>query len=258
MQKTIANHELGELIGSGIYSNIYARINNNYQEKIAIKVLKQTRQEYAERFNLEFEILSSLSHPNILRVYDFGDGNGNLFFTMQRWENSLFDYLENPPFHLEPNERKFTMKEKMSLLQELLKGIEALHKKQIIHRDICPQNILINSDLSLCICDFGLAKVGETELTNSNKSNPKIYGAPEQDTLLTNATFHSDIYSFCVLAYQLLTGVLPKGNRIQNIQIFQNNFPTPLAQIIEYGLSTSPEERPYINELKTAFSFLSN
>jgi serine/threonine-protein kinase len=173
-------------------------------KKIILKTLdtnKLSDNSILERFKREAKILASLSHPNIIKVLDFGTYNEFFYISFEHFDsNNLRDLI---------NKNNLSVNDKINLLVQLLNALKAAHKNQIIHRDIKPENILVNSNLELKIADFGLALViNENSLTNNTSIlGTPTYMAPEQ--INGEKTFQTDIFSTGLVAYELFTGINP-------------------------------------------------
>ena len=214
-------------------------------EIVALKLLKLPSPKYEERFIQEAKLLKKINSENILRVYEISKNDDYLFYSMEYYDKVLTEYLDPLPFTSAKAVIKLSASQKLHILKAIADGINVLHQRQIVHRDIAPNNILINSGtLKIVLCDLGLSKVGDVEMPESEKGNPKLYGAPEQDYSLGNATFASDIYSFGVLAYQFLSGFLPKGNIVRDLKSLITYIPNEISNLITNCINTDSDNRP--------------
>ncbi len=209
-------------------------------KKIILKTLdtnKLSDNSILERFKREAKILASLSHPNIIKVLDFGTYNEFFYISFEHFDsNNLRDLI---------NKNNLSVNDKINLLVQLLNALKAAHKNQIIHRDIKPENILVNSNLELKIADFGLALViNENSLTNNTSIlGTPTYMAPEQ--INGEKTFQTDIFSTGLVAYELFTGINPILG--DEITITINNIINFNDEKLNYAIEKLPlEVRPVI------------
>ncbi|MFH0930311.1 MAG: sigma 54-interacting transcriptional regulator [Candidatus Zixiibacteriota bacterium] len=195
-------YEIVQLIGKGTISNVFKAQDVIEQRIVALKVLCSEGQEDVERFKKEFLLLSQIKHPNIVKVFDFGFTNdGNPFFSMEFIEGKDFR-----GYFKELDYQKF-----YQILIEILKTLEFLHSKGIIHGDIKPSNIFISSDEEgnpvVKFTDFGFAEYGKV-LEQLYWKGTIPYLAPE---IIRGEEYNHqvDLYSLGVMLYEVLTGKLP-------------------------------------------------
>jgi serine/threonine-protein kinase len=177
------------------------------EKRVALKISSFTDKDMlaTRRFRREATLAMRLIHPNIVRVYDVGQENGHSFLAMELIDGQPLDAalsagLSDPS----PAGRR-------ALLMQALAGLECAHAQGVVHRDIKPENMLISKAGVLKIADFGLAKGnGDDRITASGvMGGSPSYISPEQITDIYRADGRSDLYSFGVLAYELLTERLP-------------------------------------------------
>lgn len=197
---------LKQLLGTGGMGSVYLASDSLLgDEPIAIKVLHVElckNEKHTQRFLREVKLTRKVTHPNVVRTFDAGEENGRLFFTMEYARGvTLKERLQNQ----EPLEAYLTA----VIIREVCKGLQAIHDAEIIHRDLKPGNIILTSDDSVKITDFGVAKPGVSDLTGHNEIIGSIpYMAPEV-WVGKNVGPQADIYALGVVAYEMLTGVLP-------------------------------------------------
>ncbi len=220
--KEIAGYHLAERIGSGGMGDVYKAYNKDLQRMAAVKILHQ--KNMADRFRNEAYIQSSISHPNIACLYEYIILNDTPCIIMEYVEGeSLDNYLHR--------KGKLSNEETESIIRQIASALAYLHKKDILHRDVKPQNFKIQTDGKVTMLDFGIAK---------SKYTPKLtqqgfvvgtteYMAPEQ--FQQQVEKKSDIWSLGILAYELITGYLP----------FEANNPVTLRSKIEKGSFTNPK-----------------
>jgi serine/threonine protein kinase len=155
-----------------------------------------------ERFKREAKILAQLSHPNIIKVFDFG--NWNNFFYIS------FEYFPSQNLRKALKKQKYSDSQKFHLLQQMVSALQTAHENNIIHRDLKPENILVADNLSLKLADFGLAHVDDdTRLTMPNALiGTPAYMAPEQ-IKGDEISLQSDLFSLGIIIFELFTGKHP-------------------------------------------------
>ncbi len=186
------------------------RADGAFKREVALKLplLGQLRQDLAQRFAVERDILASLEHPNIARLYDAGvDTGGCPYLAME--------YVQGQPLTDWCNAQSLGLSDRLKLFLHVLEAVRFAHEKQVIHRDLKPSNILVTQSAQVRLLDFGVAKLLEGD-TADKTSLTSIYGraltpdyaSPE---LLRGdlVDARSDIYSLGVLLYELLTGTRP-------------------------------------------------
>lgn len=195
-----------KMIGGGGMANVYLANDTILDREVAIKVLRPEfvdDPEFIERFDREAQAATSLSHPNIVNIYDVGEDEDILYIVMEYVEGmTLKEYIvANRPLPVETA---------IDIMKQLTNAIAHAHMSGLIHRDIKPQNILINPSGHVKVTDFGIAiALSATSLTQTNSILGSVhYLSPEQARGGT-ATKKSDIYALGVLFYELLTGEMP-------------------------------------------------
>ncbi len=171
---------------------------------VALKLLIRDQGE-RERFRVEAEAIAAMAHPNIVAIYEIGEYDGQLFFTMQYVEGcNLREYVER---------QQVSSKTAAAIVETVARAIHYAHQRGILHRDLKPANILMDVDGQPHITDFGLAKniARDTELTTSGTiMGTPGYMAPEQATgKVRNLTVATDVYGLGAILYALLTGEAP-------------------------------------------------
>lgn len=201
-------YEIREKLGSGGTALVYKGYDTLLGRMVTIKLLREefiSDTELVKRFHREAQAVASLSHGNIVSVYDVGHIDGLPFIVMEYVEGeSLKEYIKR--------KGRLAVDESVKVICQILDAIQYAHEHHIVHRDIKPQNILFARDGRVKVTDFGIA-VGLSDVTQTYNSSNSIMGSvhyisPEQVQGLP-ATEKSDIYSVGVTLYEMFTGDLP-------------------------------------------------
>jgi len=199
-------YEIIEKIGSGGMSTVYKAKDNVLNRFVAVKVLKNeflNDEEFIKRFRSESLAYASLSHPNIVSIFDVGEYKGQYYIVMEYINGKTLKEI------IKENKR-LSSKDATTIAIQVCRALEHAHRKGIIHRDIKPQNILIDEDGIVKVADFGIARAVSTgTIINTNITIGSVhYFSPEQARggFVDNK---SDIYSLGVVLYEMVTGNLP-------------------------------------------------
>ncbi len=206
--------KLGEKLGVGGMGEVWAaeRIAGGFTQRAAVKLVRSgvSSLEIAARFRRERQVLARLSHAAIARLLDGGVApDGRPWFAMERVDGEpITDYARH---------RALPLAERIRLMVEVARGVDAAHRNLVVHRDLKPSNILVTATGEPKLLDFGLAKLLEPEddprLTRTDmRALTPAYAAPEQ-VLGEPVTMATDVYALGVLLYELITGELPHARR---------------------------------------------
>ncbi len=207
-EKTILNnrYELLEEIGSGGMAHVFkarCRVLNRF---VAIKMLKEefvNDEEFVNRFRVEAQAAASLSHPNIVSIYDVLQKSNNHYIVMEYIDGiTLKEYIEQ--------KGKLDWKEAVNIAIQICSAIEHAHKNRIIHRDIKPHNIILTKDKIAKVTDFGIARAttSSTITMGGHTIGSVHYISPEQ-ARGGYTDEKSDLYSLGIVIYEMVTGELP-------------------------------------------------
>lgn len=237
-------YRLESLLGRGGMARVYRGVDVNLNRYVAIKVIDiphRADEEYVQRFRREAQAIAQLDHPNIVRLYRFGEaqagpyGDSVLYMAMQFIEGADLQYVldsyRNDGEYIESKEAR-------RIIREVCEALDYAHAKGIIHRDIKSSNIMLNKDGRAIVTDFGLAMLS-TQATRGEIFGSPHYIAPEQAMSSAKAVPQSDLYAVGVILYEMFTGVLP----------FHAEEPLELALMHMTSPVPSPREiRPEISE----------
>lgn len=200
-------------------ANVYLGYDTILDRNVAIKVLRgdlSTDEKFVRRFQREALSASSLSHPNIVEMYDVGEDDGIYYIVMEYIEGQTLKQLLK-------RRGSLTLSEAIDIILQLTDGMAHAHDAYIIHRDLKPQNIMIQDDGQIKITDFGIAMaLNSTQLTQTNSVMGSVHYLPPEQAAGKGSTIKSDIYSMGIIFYELLTGSLPfRGDNAVEIALKQ-------------------------------------
>ena len=192
-------------IGSGGMADVYLAEDEDLGRRVAIKILNNrysSDESFVERFQREAESAASLSHPNIVSIYDRGEAEGTYYIAMEVVEGrSLKEVILT--------QGRLPAKQAAEYARQILSALRFAHRNGIIHRDIKPHNILISHDDNAKVTDFGIARAGTSQMTEEGAvMGTAQYLSPEQARGGT-VTAASDLYSVGIVLYEMLTGKVP-------------------------------------------------
>lgn len=224
-QKINDRYQIVKTIGEGGMANVYLAYDTILERNVAVKVLRgdlATDEKFVRRFQREALSASSLSHPNIVEVYDVGEDDGIYYIVMEYIEGKHLKQLIK-------KRGKLTLNEVIDIMVQITDGMACAHDSYIIHRDIKPQNIMILENGLVKITDFGIAMaLNSTQLTQTNSVMGSVHYLPPEQASGKGCTIQSDIYSMGILMYELLTGTLPyKGENAVEIALKHLKEPLP-------------------------------
>lgn len=197
-------YEILDVIGSGGMSDVYKAKCHKLNRLVAIKVLKEefsTDANFVSKFKMEAQAAAGLSHPNIVNVYDVVDEDYLHYIVMELIEGITLKKYIVKKGHLE-------VKETIGISIQVAQGLAAAHEQKLVHRDIKPQNIIINRDGKVKVADFGIARAVSAQTQGATAIGSVHYISPEQARgRLSDA--RSDIYSLGITMYEMVTGRVP-------------------------------------------------
>lgn len=200
-------YRLEAFIGEGGMANVYRAMDIRTGHNVAVKVLKEqfnNDREFLARFQREAQTASRLSHHNLVNLLDMGAEG--------EYRYLVFEYVEGKTLKQHILERgRFKYFTAVQIALRILSGLQHAHQNNVIHRDIKPQNILIDTEGHVKVSDFGIARVANSfTIANSNTVMGSVhYASPEQMAVNGVTDFTSDLYSTGVVLYEMLTGHVP-------------------------------------------------
>ncbi len=210
--KCLPQFEILELLGRGGMGVVYKARQLNLDRIVALKILPPVDSQsadFVERFRREARSLAKLSHPNIVAVHDFGESGGLYYFAME--------FVDGANLREMIRTGKMRPEEALAVVPKICDALQFAHEEGVVHRDVKPENILIDKRGRVKIADFGLAKLLRREqadhtltMTGMTLGTPR-YMAPEQLDKPESVDHRADIYSLGVVFYEMLTGEVPMG-----------------------------------------------
>ena len=265
INKIICNrYKILDHLGTGGMATVWLGYDTILDRQVAIKTFKidANDEDAVKRFNREAKAVTSLSHPNIVSIYDV-ENEGEFYYLILEYVEgmTLKDYMiKNPRMPIETI---------VHIAKQIAAGLSHAHQNGIIHRDIKPQNILMNENLTCKITDFGIARAyGDTTLTQTNQMLGTVYYLSPEQARGNVATAQSDIYSLGILIFEMITGQIPfKGEsavaialkhlqeELPEIDKYRDHVPQSVKNIVLQATMKNPNER-YISS-KELFEDLS-
>lgn len=251
--KTISHYKIIEKLGEGGMGAVYKAEDTKLKRTVALKFLpsEYTKDSEAkERFIQEAQSASALDHPNICNIHEIDEtGDGQIFLSMACYEGeTLKEKIKRGPLKLG---------EAVDIAIQVARGLKEAHRKEIVHRDVKSGNIIVTNEGTAKIIDFGLAKLlGYSDITKAGTFMGTVaYMSPEQVTG-TKSDHRSDIFSFGVVLYEMITGTLPFQGEYEQAVLYAtlNKDPEPMAdlmtgipaaldEIVNKALAKEPEQR---------------
>ncbi|MCR2820770.1 Stk1 family PASTA domain-containing Ser/Thr kinase [Lederbergia panacisoli] len=245
-------YKLLQMIGGGGMANVYLAHDMILDRDVAIKILRLDfahEDEFIRRFQREAQSATSLTHENIVSIYDVGEENDIYYIVMEYVDGmTLKQYIQY--YHPIPLEQT------IDIMKQLTSAISHAHQNHIVHRDIKPQNILIDHHGHVMITDFGIAMaLSATSITQTNAVLGSVHYLSPEQARGGMATKKSDIYSLGIVMFELLTGRLPfSGESAVSIALkhLQSETPSPrrwnpdIPQSVENIVLKATAKDPFI------------
>ncbi len=272
-------YTLERRLGSGSMGEVFLARDRLLKKHVALKVLRQDlakSRATVRRFLREVALAHSVTHPNVVRIYDTGEADGLPYFSMEYLQGQTLDELIEGGRRREDggtdNDPPMTLQEIREISYEILSGLAAAHEAGIVHRDLKPANVMLTHRGAI-VMDFGVAGFDTPDLDEVQRPNPAearslvrteagtIFGSPAYMAPElwegSPATVQTDLYSFGVMLYQMLTGRLPieapnaklflvklREEKPPPIRQFRKDAPWNLTLLVSRCMRHEPERRP--------------
>jgi serine/threonine protein kinase len=252
LAKQFPQLEIIELLGQGGMGAVYKARQKQLDRLVALKILppeiSQT-EAFAERFTREARSMAKLNHPLIVSVFDFGQTEEGLYYF-------IMEFVDGTDLRHVIRAGELSPKEALAFVPQICEALQYAHEEGIVHRDVKPENILLDKKGRVKISDFGLAKLLDKPATAytltaaGHKMGTPHYMAPEQIEHPGQVDHRADIYSLGVVFYEMLTGQLPIGQFALPSQKVQVD--VRLDKVVLKTLAHEPERRyQHASEVKT-------
>lgn len=237
LPKAIGPYLIDSFLEKGGMSLLYMAHDTKSDIPLVIKVLSPaflSHKEMIQRFLKEAEIIALADHPNIIKLYGYGEWEKGLYIAMEYVQGiSLRKYLSQNPLSL---------KKALEIVLEIAYALCHLHTHGVIHRDMKPENVLVTESGHVKVIDFGIAQLLDPEAGMEDESRARLIGtpvymSPEQRNDPSSASYPSDIYSLGIIAYELILGKFCQGH------VHLSLMPKGMQKILMKALQNNPEER---------------
>ncbi|MFN8527818.1 MAG: protein kinase [Anaerolineae bacterium] len=222
----VGPYKIIERIGRGGMADVWSARDRRLNRTVAIKTIARNLtvdQDPVKLFEREAKTIAALEHPHILPIYEFGEFQGQLYIVMRYVSGGSLDVLLD--------EGGLALDEVLRLARPIAQALDYAHANKVIHLDLKPSNILLDSYRSPYLADFGLATVLGPEGRAANPgSGTLLYMAPEQLTS-SDLDMRADVYAYCILLFHMMTGQLP----------FDAPMPMAIKQLQTSGLAEMPD-----------------
>ena len=240
-------------IGEGGMAVVLLAQDLQHDRPVALKVLhpELTRSLGGERFQQEVRLTAKVQHPHIVSIYDSGETDGHLWYSMP--------YIEGESLRARlDREEQLPLPEAIRIMLEVCRALAAAHLAGVVHRDIKPENLLLTPSGDVFVVDFGVARgVGSASLTRTGLAvGTPQYMSPEQATGQSEVTARSDVYTLACVFYEMLAGEPPYSSKtpaavsakhlqapIPDVRIIRETVSVAVQQVLQTALAKSPADR---------------
>jgi serine/threonine protein kinase len=229
-KKLAGRYEVRQILGQGGMGLVYRAYDPVVRREVAVKtILDIPDPASVQLFYKECDVLASMSHPNIVEIFDIGEfeeeGKKKPYFVMPLLPGTTLDSLMRKASH------RLTLERTIEIISQSCRGLQAAHERGLVHRDLKPSNIFVMEDDSVKIIDFGVAHLADTHTTRAQKGT-LLYMSPEQ-IQLKPLTAASDIFSLSVVCYEALAGRHPfqRGRVDEVVDSILHEIPPPASEL---------------------------
>jgi serine/threonine-protein kinase len=229
-KKLAGRYEVREILGQGGMGLVYRAYDTVVRREVAVKTILDIPDPASlQLFYKECDVLASMSHPNIVEIFDIGEfedeGKKKPYFVMPLLPGTTLDHFIRKSSH------RLTVERTVEIISQTCRGLQAAHERGLVHRDLKPSNIFVMEDDSVKIIDFGVAHMTDTHTTRGQKGT-LLYMSPEQ-IQLKPITAASDIFSLSVVCYEALTGRHPfqRAKLDELVEAILNQIPPPASEV---------------------------
>ncbi len=230
LTKLQGRYEIRQTLGKGGMGVVYRAWDSVIRREVALKTLRDAPSRDAlDLFRRECEVLASISHPNIIEIFDLGefeeDGVQKPYFVMPLLPGQTLESL------IRAASPRLTLERVIDIISQTCRGLQAAHEKGLVHRDVKPSNVFVMDDDSVKVIDFGVARMADTQSTMGHKGT-LLYMSPEQIEMKP-ASALSDLFSVAAVSYEALTGRRPFERPTQAgvIRAILSESPAPAYEI---------------------------
>ncbi|MGH9511586.1 MAG: protein kinase domain-containing protein [Terriglobales bacterium] len=229
-KKFVGRYEVRQVLGQGGMGLVYRAYDPVVRREVAVKtILDIPDPASVQLFYKECDVLASMSHPNIVEIFDIGEfeeeGKKKPYFVMPLLPGTTLDTLMRKSSH------RLTVERAIEIISQSCRGLQAAHERGLVHRDLKPSNIFVMEDDSVKIIDFGVAHLADTHTTRAQKGT-LLYMSPEQ-IQLKPLTAASDIFSLSVVGYEALAGRHPfqRARADEVVDSILHEIPPPASEL---------------------------
>jgi serine/threonine-protein kinase len=229
-RKLAGRYEIREVLGQGGMGLVYRAYDTVIRREVALKTILDIPDPASlQLFYRECDVLASMSHPNIVEIFDIGEfeeeGKKKPYFVMPLLPGTTLETFIRNASH------RLTVERTVGIISQACRGLQAAHERGLVHRDLKPSNIFVMEDDSVKIIDFGVAHITETRSTRALKGT-LLYMSPEQIEMKPLSAL-SDIFSLSVVCYEALTGRQPfqRARPDEVVEAIRKQIPPPASEI---------------------------
>ncbi|HEY3974631.1 MAG TPA: protein kinase [Candidatus Sulfotelmatobacter sp.] len=230
LKKLAGRYEVRQILGQGGMGLVYRAYDTVVRREVAVKTILDIPDPASlQLFYKECDVLASMSHPNIVEIFDIGEfeeeGKKKPYFVMPLLPGTTLDHFVRKSSH------HLTVERTVEIISQTCRGLQAAHERGLVHRDLKPSNIFVMEDDSVKIIDFGVAHMADAHTTRAQKGT-LLYMSPEQ-IQLKPLSAQSDIFSLGVVCYEALTGRHPfqRTRADEVVEAILNQIPPPASEV---------------------------